>query len=425
MKKKKQNNQPVTSYTLSDNSLIELLYDDQEQTTKLALWQGNDFKIKDRIFTDSGKVFTPYGPENPLLNQRVVLFPSEPEEYRSEKELLHEIQSFIHRYVDVSEVFETVSGYYILLTWIYDNFNEVPYLRLRGDYGSGKTRFLQTVGSLCYKPIFASGASTVAPLFHILNQVGGTLVLDEGDFRFSDEKTEIAKILNNGNAKGFPVLRCEKINQKEFAPKAYNVFGPKIIASRHDFSDQALESRFITEDVGLRKVRKTIPVTLPDSFHTEAKKLRNKLLFWRFKNYNKKKSIKGFHNQKLERRLNQVYLPLLSLIEDEKIREQIIRTARNKNDQIRTDRGFQVEADVLASIKKGYEKHRTDLSVSDITNIFTADFSSFYEQKITPKWIGSIIRRKLRLSTRKKNGVYILSENQKDILKNLYSKYDV
>ena len=35
----------------------------------------------------------------------------------------------------------------------------------------------------------------------------GTLIVDEGDFRFSDEKAELVKILNNGNGRGFPVLR--------------------------------------------------------------------------------------------------------------------------------------------------------------------------------------------------------------------------
>lgn len=423
--KKKQNNLPITSISLPNNVLIELLYNHDEHKTSLAIWKNNEFKIKNRIHTDTGRIFVPYAPENPLLNQKVVLFPQEPKEYGNEKELINEIQSFIHKYVDVSETFEVISSYYTLLTWIYDNFNEVPYLRLRGDYGSGKTRFLQTVGSLCYKPIFASGASTVAPLFHILNQVGGTLVLDEGDFRFSDEKADIAKILNNGNAKGFPVLRCEKVNQREFAPKAYSVFGPKIIASRHDFSDQALESRFITEEVGFKKVRKEIPVTLPDSFQTEALELRNKLLLWRFKNFGKKKYLESLFNEKLERRINQVYLPLLSLVDSKKVKEKIIEMAIRKNEQIKSDRGFQVEADVLTSIKKGYEKDNIDLSVSDITKIFISDFENFYDRKITPKWIGSIVRKKLRLSTRKKNGVYILSENQKGILSNLYGKYDV
>ena len=60
----------------------------------------------------------------------------------------------------------------MLLSWVYDAFNEVPYLRLRGDFGSGKTRFLLTVGALCNKPIFASGASTVSPIFHTLDAYG-------------------------------------------------------------------------------------------------------------------------------------------------------------------------------------------------------------------------------------------------------------
>ena len=74
------------------------------------------------------------------------------------------------------------------------------------DTGSGKTRFLLTAGSLCYKPIFASGASTVSPLFRILDSMRGTLIVDEGDFRFSDEKAELVKILNNGNGRGLSRL---------------------------------------------------------------------------------------------------------------------------------------------------------------------------------------------------------------------------
>ena len=39
------------------------------------------------------------------------------------------------------------------------------------------------------------------------------------------------KILNNGNAKGFPVLRSEATaNRGEFNPRAYEVYGPKLIA---------------------------------------------------------------------------------------------------------------------------------------------------------------------------------------------------
>jgi hypothetical protein len=35
-----------------------------------------------------------------------------------------EVQEFICRYVDLGEAFENVATYYVLLTWLYDAFNE-------------------------------------------------------------------------------------------------------------------------------------------------------------------------------------------------------------------------------------------------------------------------------------------------------------
>ena len=59
--------------------------------------------------------------------------------------------------------FEEAATYYVLLTWVYDTFNELPYLRLKGEFGTGKTRCLLTIGSLCYKPMFVSGAIASRP----------------------------------------------------------------------------------------------------------------------------------------------------------------------------------------------------------------------------------------------------------------------
>src|SRR5207249_4898150 len=188
-----------------------------------VLFKDGNYEYRNSFITDSGQKLVPYSANNNLIQNDVVLLPSEPGEYGSEEELVREVQTFIHRYVDVSPLFEKIASYYVLLSWVYDAFNELPYLRFRGDYGSGKTRALFIVGSLCYKPIFASGASTVSPLFRILDSFRGTLIIDEGDFRFSDERAEIIKILNNGNAKGFPVLRSEPSDRKgEFNPRAYH-----------------------------------------------------------------------------------------------------------------------------------------------------------------------------------------------------------
>src|SRR5689334_21695988 len=276
-KAKKDTARPTVSTILPDGSLAEMVYRANENRTLFCVSKDGAFRYENSLVVN-GQRLVPYSPRNNLLTNEVVLFPSEPVEYDSEPKLVEGIQSFIHRYVDISPLFEQIASYYVLFTWVYDAFNELPYLRLRGDTGSGKTRFLLTVGSLCYKPIFASGASTVSPLFRILDSMRGTLIVDEGDFRFSDEKAELVKILNNGNGRGFPVLRSESVSGREFSPRAYSVFGPKLIATRGYFQDRALESRCLTEEMGGGKLREDIPINLGGEYAAEARELRNRTI---------------------------------------------------------------------------------------------------------------------------------------------------
>jgi len=109
----------------------------------------------------------PYTATNNLLTSGCVLLPSDIGDFGDKGDLLGAIQTYFRKYVDLSPAFEDIAAHYVLLTWVYDAFQELGYLRFRGDYGSGKTRALLTVGSLCYKPFFASGASTVSPIFHV------------------------------------------------------------------------------------------------------------------------------------------------------------------------------------------------------------------------------------------------------------------
>ena len=141
-----------------------------------------------------GRKYVPLPPSYNLVDKGVILFPSLATPYESEEEILKEIQNFIHKYLDITEVFEQIATYYVLFTWMFDRFNEVPYLRAIGDFGSGKSRFLQAIGILCYKPIFTGGATTPSPIFRIINEIKGTLIIDEADFKFSDMTSEIVKI---------------------------------------------------------------------------------------------------------------------------------------------------------------------------------------------------------------------------------------
>jgi hypothetical protein len=273
--------------------------------------------------------------------------------------------------------------------------------------------------------MFASGASSVSPLFRIIDAFRGTLIIDEGDFRMSDEKAEIVKILNNGNARGFPVLRSEVTPQREFNPTAYAVFGPKLVATRGFFQDRALESRCLTEQMGQQRLRNDVPINLPTSHKEEARTIRNKLLLFRFRNYHKRIPTEELVDRSIEPRLNQVFTPLLAIIEDAKAREDLRELARKYNRDLIADRSADMEAQVLEIIRDLLASGEARLSVKDITNWFVDRHSDDYERKVTTKWVGNVIRKKLSLKTRKSHGVFVIPPSEEPKLARLYEKYGI
>jgi hypothetical protein len=415
---------PTISRVLKSGSFIELLFDPGESLTRLACFAGGAWSLEPDILLPTGERLVPYSPQNNLLAHKVVLLPSAPEEYGSEAELLSAIQSFIHRYVDVSPQFEEIAACYVLFSWVYDAFGELPYLRVRGDYGSGKSRFLLTVGSLCYKPMFASGASSTSPLFRIMDAFEGTLVIDESDFRESDERVEIVKILNNGNARGFPVLRCEINARKEFDPRAYAVFGPKIIATRRAFQDRALESRCLTEEMGGRPLRKGIPINLPACFEEEALHLRNQLLVFRFRNRLLERQLEDLLPEGVEPRLRQIFAPLLAVIGDQGIRERLLLFAGQYQRELVADRRTQVEAQLL-EVLRSLALAGEPLVVKDITAAFVERYGEEYGGRLTPRWIGGVLRQRLGLKTQKSHGTFLIPPSELPKLAYLAEKFGI
>ncbi len=424
--KKERQLVPTASSILEDGTIVEMAFQPQQRRTVFAIYNAGRWTLQHGIDLGSDARLVPFSPNNNLIKNEVVLLPSEPQIYGSEERLVADIRNFIHRYVDFDPSFEQVATHYVLLTWLFDAFNELPYLRLRGDYGSGKTRALLTIGSICYKGFFASGASTVSPIFHTLDAFRGTLIFDEADFRFSDEKAEIVKILNNGNVRGLPVLRTMMNRQREFNPQAFHVFGPKIVATRGSYDDKGLESRFLTEEMGSRQLRSDIPINLPDSFKDEARELRNKLLLYRFHRRFEVKLDESLADPQLEPRLNQILLPLLSVVSDANLRSELRSMALEAQLSLVADRGLLVEAqvlEILAELMAGSQ--RPVIPVADIVAVFIERYGYEYERPITNRWIGSILRKRLNIGTYKSHGVYVIPMGERSKIELLCARYGV
>ncbi len=402
-----------TALTTPD-ALYEMVFD--RSANKTSFFKMNTKGVLEGPLEEievGGRKYAPLPPHYNLVEKGIILFPSEATAYKDEEEVLEEIQTFIHKYLDVSEVFEQIATYYVLFTWMFDRFNEVPYLRAIGDFGSGKSRFIQAIGILCYKPVFTGGATTPSPIFRIINEVKGTLILDEADFRFSDMTSEIVKILNTGYQKGMSVLRSE--GKGTFEVRAYDVFCPKIVATRETFSDKALESRFLVEEMGTGRLRTDVPRTLDENFYRGAELIRNKLLMWRLKNYfepieRREDLIEGIHP-----RLNQIVMPLLSIIKDAGIRERLKGFIVKYNAELVADRGLSWESDIVfAILKLEQETKNNEVTVKQITDEVNRD-TDISDDRLQARKVGWYLRKKLQLKPYKTRKGFVLSlkENKK------------
>ncbi len=405
MPKEKQATEYIVSKLNQGGVIIESVQDD-DGTILLAKYDDSGASYQHGIELLDGTVWLPIPKTNNLIKHSVVLLPPKEIEYETYDTLVSEVRTFINSYVTLSDTFLEISVYYVLLSWVYDAFREVPYLRFRGDFGSGKTRAIQIIGSLLYKPVFASGATTSSPIFHSLDMFRGSLVLDEADFRFSDEKSELTKILNNGNVAGFPVLRSVPNDKKLYDPRAFAVFGPKIVSMREFFKDAALESRFLTETMGYKKPECHIPLSLPVIFHEDARNLRGKLLSWRFKNVLEMSLDEGCYSPKLSSRSNQIVAPLLACVADQAVRARIIDFVYLSEQERKSDRSIQIESLVLATIIALYNGAVTSISISDIRNHLLLHYGDEFERTVTCRYVGYIIRAKLSLRTERVAGVY-------------------
>lgn len=359
-------------------------------------------------------------PGGNLVDNKVIKLATHPINYGSDKNLFDSIKHFINKYVDLPESYLIISSLYVLLTWVYDCFDVLPYLRVIGDFGTGKSRFLQVVGSLCYKACFAGGATTVSPIFRIIELYKGvTLVFDEADFRFSGPDADMTKILNCGYMKGVAVLRTEG-EGKNREPRGFNVYGPKIIATRQTFQDTALESRCLSQVMSGRP-RKDIPKHLPKSFEEEALELRNKLLRFRLDKYFDIEVDEAEEIESLDSRINQVALPILSVLNDEGVKiavRKALEELQGKLNVLRQDDDSTLVIRALVQIFKNKE-FLGGLTYKDVAkkiNQLVGVESDFIYQ-ISPSKIGRLNKSVLNLDTYLSNGITTIRISKENVQK--------
>lgn len=371
-------------------------------------------KVERQLTVDiAGTTYVPYSPQiENTISKRVILFPSEMEPYKSEADLFEETRQFIHRWVDVDEFFEQLATYYVFLTWLYDSFHIVPYLRAVGDTGTGKTRLMKTVGVLCYRPMFMDGATSEATFFHMIDMAKGTMILDEADFGNSGFAATITKILNSGNSRYSSVLRQFSRPDGSYGTVAYDVYSPKCIAGRALFDDRAVESRCISYQTYPKPLRPDIEENFTTRFYEDAQRLRNRFLQYRFSHFQPDIEIpRHLSDKSIEPRLNQVSVPLKCIIKDPKLLTQLTEFVRHYNKRLITDRQLSLESVVVQALANIYYGEvgglfaaEQDFTIGNIAKKTAELMASFDpDEKINPRKVGSVLSHGLGLMERETN----------------------
>jgi len=381
-KEKHQQNHTQTSTFYDGGKIYEQIYT-KEKGSQFCYLENGEIKYT----TNINGIHPLEGEE---LGKKVILLPTHPEDYISDLELMREIETHINKYLDISPNYKKIAAYYIMMSWLYDKLETIPYLRALGDTGGGKSRFLKTIGGLCYKATNTAGTATPAVIFRLQEKWKGTLLIDEADRRQSDTSDEIVKILNCGFEKGLPVIRIDKDNGYEIT--SHSVYGPKIITSRYSFYDKALEARCLTHVMQETEREDIIPV-LGKTFYKEEMEIRNKLLMFRLCNYNN--TINEFTHYNMvssfEPRLRQVISSLLQVFEgQEDILEDILSFMDDYKKEIIEERANTFEGNVIAVIKELKSEgavHITPTLISDRLNL-----EGTQSKKVTPRYLGRILK---------------------------------
>ena len=394
-----------------DGRLIEAFYDQETgQTGLLSFEDGNPSKSSQLMI--DGEIYVAPPASNRLIVSGFVKLPSDATPYQSEFSLLQEIKGFIHEFIQIPYEFEQMASFYVLFSWVYDEFQELPYLRAIGDFGSGKSRFLKVMGALCYKSIFLNGAASSSAIFRMINEIKGTIILDEADFRFSDTSSEIIKILNSGFQQGIPVFRSEAkaSNIKSFDPTPYDVFCPKILATRRNFADDALESRCLN-NVMETLTREDIVENLDENFEMRALSIRNKLLSFRFQKLKNGISKVGLPKMNIEPRLKQIINPIYRVIADDSCKKVILDFIHKKQLEVFNERFNSFEGELFQAFLILIEVEK-EPTVKEITDKYNELFGGKFVVK--SKKVGGVFEQIFHLPKKRTARGYCICNNEEN-----------
>ncbi len=377
--------------------LLEYCYDEETGKARFAYRDpsGNVDEADDLLI--DGKRYKPKWPDDKMITKGAIQFPSglaRRDDGTIDRKSTRELTTIIAITIRKNYLFKDMkwpqlASYWVMGTWLYDNFSELVYLRMVGDAGAGKSALLNLIGAMCYRSIKMSGADSESTFFRVVDDFRGTILFEEADLPDgSGADNPIVKFVNLGAMKGNYIYRNEEFidgeGNKGWRPTPFETYCPKIFAMRGDFMDNAVASRAISlkltsaETSELRDAG--IPLRLSRGVLKSLKRIQNLCLTWRLYEYSLQERELGWDlvDVEIPARFNQVTMPMKSLAmnvdgtRDEDFVNQITMLLRSHYQDIVGENSTTKEARVAEAIWKMYiySDLRSRMVIKDDGDIF-------------------------------------------------------
>ena len=223
-------------------------------------------------------------------------------------ELVELVWAEVEKFIDAEPHEKGLFTAFIILSYLQEFFEALPYLYLLGDCASGKSHLLQLFQHLCYRPLY--GVSIPAADIYTYLEDDVPLTLLEDEFQGSERDTEKMKIFKAGYKKCGKVPRVTLLERGRRIDY-YNVFGLKAVASEELVANKGfLERCLIVEMV------EGFPAKdhYDSSDRLRFRWLRGELLKMRMNILAGREALPSLTLEWLKGRDRELYLPLLTVL---------------------------------------------------------------------------------------------------------------
>ena len=341
----------------------------------------------------NGLALKPY-PELPFKEY----LPGIPKAISEEPSLWRDTLEFIREYYDNPRSDDVYHVMVSAVAWSY--FCDLvkgstPYLCFLGPFRSGKTRALEVMAALCYKPMLVVDPSE-ASMFRIIEKFRPTLIIDESQI----VDKNVRAVMAAGYRFGVKVPRVVDPEADGLeAIRWYDVFGLKIYACREEPpSDIFSRSIIIHCEKNVRHTKKKIDAG-------KAKELRTRWLAQRLRMFNKiTVTFEEFESE--DGRLQELFSPLVVMAQhfgDLEALAAIERYGRQIEKEIAAMETTSEDAEIISAILE-YVGSRTDdapsvIPVQELVDILNRDLPRpEYEARYVGKRMTALGFQRVRLT---------------------------